>query len=185
MLKHWCHIEKFLILSRFETGRGLYKLDVPIRAQTDGHIWAQCAVLIFAFTHFRFHVLHDTDYPSLLSFCWLNYETNHVWHTRDRLQLQGRHVTISFQCSSLFKGLWSHIQRVGARWSPLVYLSNYWINMNANKEAEQVSAYTGWTFATFLPHSHDWESFLLDWKARKFDAFLRHCKKFSGAALMF
>ena len=57
---------------------------------------------MFAFTHFRFHVLHDTDYPSLLSCCWLNYETNHFWHTRDRLQLQGRHVAISFQCLSLF-----------------------------------------------------------------------------------
>ena len=77
---------------------------MPIRAQADGHIWTQCAVSIFASTHLRYHILYDTDYPSLMPCCWLNYDTNHFRHTIFRLQLQGMDVTtyISFQCSSLF-----------------------------------------------------------------------------------
>mgnify|MGYP001795195605 CR=1 FL=1 len=136
-------LKKFLFLSRCETGRGLYKLEAPIRAQADGHICTRCAVLIFAFTTFRFHDLHETHYPSLLSCCWLNYETNHFWHTRDRLQLQGRHVAISFQCSSLFNDwqpkfcyrtskesvhfghLWFIHQIIGLIWMLTIKLSHF------------------------------------------------------------
>ena len=102
MLKLWYHIEKFLSLSRCETGRGLYELDVPIRAQADGHNMGSVCCL-----DVRLHTLQISHSPwyrlsftivLLLAKLW----DKSFWHTRDRLQLQGRHVTIGFQCSSLF-----------------------------------------------------------------------------------